>query len=124
LSHADHALLTVVERSEQSNVADSAFNLLREALARYPIPSTRESRNKHTAFMEAYSKDEAAVKCLARLKEKVTPIVSICYFPILIVLTVYHQRRAVTKPRNKKIDFVIATSSLLREHRSSVVVQG
>jgi hypothetical protein len=80
-------LLTTIETREASDIADTAFDLLRDELTRYPF-STPESRDLFTAFLHAYSKDEAAVSSLARLKSKVTPIVSICYyFPISSLLT-------------------------------------
>jgi hypothetical protein len=83
-------LLATIETGEASGIADTAFDLLRDELTRYPF-NTPESRELFTAFLNAYSKDEAAVSYLARLKGKVTPIVSICYY-----FSIHHHSRCST----------------------------
>jgi hypothetical protein len=92
-------------KKEKDDFADEAFDLFREELARYPIPSTRaqETYEKINAFKAACSKDDAAVARLAELRGSLTWIVNICYFAILIVLTVYHQPNVAAKLRNKKV---------------------
>jgi hypothetical protein len=81
-------LVATIETGEASDLADIAFNLIQEELARYPL-NTREGQELFMAFRDAYAKDEAAVSSLARLKSKVTPVVSISYyFPISVILTV------------------------------------
>jgi hypothetical protein len=89
LDHSEFTLRVLVAiegRGEASHLADDAFNLVRDEIARYPI-LTEEGRGLFLAFQNAYLKDEAAVACLAQLKEKMTSV-SICYFAISVVLTV------------------------------------
>jgi hypothetical protein len=80
------------EKDKTDEYADEAFDLFREELARYPIPSplARETDQKINEFETASSKDKAAVTRLAKLKGNLNWKVNICYFAILIVLTVYH----------------------------------
>jgi hypothetical protein len=88
LAHADHTLLAAAmdEKNETSALANSAFDLIQLELAKFSW-STPESQLRLSAFRDACSKDEAAVSRLAKLKKKVTPVVSVCHFAISVVLT-------------------------------------